>query len=177
MQTHSSVFAWRIPGTVEPGGLPSMGLHRVGHDWSDLAVAVAHGILVPWPGIELMTPVVEEQSLNHCTTREVLKHLLFTNEFLLCSWSIRWLGCIPHEGLECWLHSDNNWWNVLIQRPESECLWTWKFWGQSLKLRNPSWTICDPIRQDQGPLFVKKRLKGDCKIALGELCRQEVPRP
>ena len=32
MATHSSVLAWRIPGTEEPGGLPSMGLHRVGHD-------------------------------------------------------------------------------------------------------------------------------------------------
>ena len=41
METHSSVLAWRIPGTGEPGGLPSMGSHRVGHDWSDLAAAVA----------------------------------------------------------------------------------------------------------------------------------------
>ena len=41
MATHSSVLAWRIPGTGEPGGLPSMGLHRVGHDWSDLAAAAA----------------------------------------------------------------------------------------------------------------------------------------
>ena len=41
MATHSSVLAWRIPGTVEPGGLPSMGLHRVGHHWSDLAAAAA----------------------------------------------------------------------------------------------------------------------------------------
>ena len=32
MATHSSVLTWRIPGTEEPGGLPSMGLHRVGHD-------------------------------------------------------------------------------------------------------------------------------------------------
>ena len=32
MATHSSVLAWRIPGTGEPGGLPSMGLHRVGHE-------------------------------------------------------------------------------------------------------------------------------------------------
>ena len=32
MATHSSVLAWRIPGRVEPGGLPSMGSHRVGHD-------------------------------------------------------------------------------------------------------------------------------------------------
>ena len=39
--THSSVLAWRIPGTKEPGGLPSMGLHRVRHDWSDLAAAAA----------------------------------------------------------------------------------------------------------------------------------------
>ena len=37
MTTHSSVLAWRIPGMAEPGGLPSMGSHRVGHDWSDLA--------------------------------------------------------------------------------------------------------------------------------------------
>ena len=41
MATHSSVLAWRIPGTGKPGGLPSMGSHRVGHDWSDLAAAAA----------------------------------------------------------------------------------------------------------------------------------------
>ena len=41
MATHSSVFAWRIPGTGEPGGLPSLGSHRVGHDWSALASAAA----------------------------------------------------------------------------------------------------------------------------------------
>ena len=39
MATHSSVLAWRIPGTAEPGGLPSMGSHRVGHDRSDAAAA------------------------------------------------------------------------------------------------------------------------------------------
>ena len=41
MATNSSVLAWRIPGTGKPGGLPSMGSHRVGHDWSDLAAAAA----------------------------------------------------------------------------------------------------------------------------------------
>ena len=41
MATHSSVLAWRIPGTGEPGGLPSMGSHRVRHDWSNLAAAAA----------------------------------------------------------------------------------------------------------------------------------------
>ena len=45
MATHSSVLAWRIPGTGEPGRLLSVGLHRVGHDWSDLAAAAAASIL------------------------------------------------------------------------------------------------------------------------------------
>ena len=43
MATHSSVLAWRIPGMGEPGGLPSMGSHGVGHDWSDFAAAAARG--------------------------------------------------------------------------------------------------------------------------------------
>ena len=42
MATQSTVLAWRIPGTGEPGGLPSMGSHRVGHDWSDLAAACTY---------------------------------------------------------------------------------------------------------------------------------------
>ena len=41
MTTHSSVLAWRIPRMAEPGGLPSMGSHRVRHDWSDLAAVAA----------------------------------------------------------------------------------------------------------------------------------------
>ena len=47
MATHSGVLAWGIPGTGEPGGLPSMGSHRVGHDWSDLAAFC----LIKWWGI------------------------------------------------------------------------------------------------------------------------------
>ena len=47
MATPFSVLAWRIPGTGEPGGLPSMGSHRVGHDWSDLAAAAA-AVLGPY---------------------------------------------------------------------------------------------------------------------------------
>ena len=46
MATHSSVLVWRIPGMGEPGGLSSLGLHRVGQDWNDLAAAaVLHS---PW---------------------------------------------------------------------------------------------------------------------------------
>ena len=44
MATHSSILAWRIPGTEEPSGLPSMGSRRVGHNWSNLAAAAAAGI-------------------------------------------------------------------------------------------------------------------------------------
>ena len=47
MATYSSVLACRIPGTGEPGGLPSMGSHRVGRDWSNLAAAAA---VVSWLG-------------------------------------------------------------------------------------------------------------------------------
>ena len=48
METHSSTFAWKIPWIEEPGRLQSMGLHRVGHDWSDLAAAAAAVILLAW---------------------------------------------------------------------------------------------------------------------------------
>ena len=44
MATHSSVLAWRIPGMGEPGGLPSKGSHRVGHDWSNLTAAAAEAL-------------------------------------------------------------------------------------------------------------------------------------
>ena len=44
MAIYSNILAWRIPGTEEPGGLPSMGLHRVGHDWSNLAAAAAAAV-------------------------------------------------------------------------------------------------------------------------------------
>ena len=45
MATHSSILAWRIPGTEEPGGLPSIGSHRVGHDWCELAAAAAKFVI------------------------------------------------------------------------------------------------------------------------------------
>ena len=57
MATHSSVLAWRIPGTGEPGGLPSMGSHRVGHDWSDLAAAAAAVTIVTWLEWLMLLPV------------------------------------------------------------------------------------------------------------------------
>ena len=49
MATHSSVLAWRIPGTWEPDGLPSMGSHRIRHHWSDLAAAAAASLTMQKP--------------------------------------------------------------------------------------------------------------------------------
>ena len=50
MATHSSILAWRMPGTEEPRGLPSMGSHRVGHDRSDLAVVATVSIYLKVSG-------------------------------------------------------------------------------------------------------------------------------
>ena len=55
MATHCSVLAWRIPGMGEPGGLPSMGSHRVRHDWSDLAAAAAFPASGSFPMSQLFT--------------------------------------------------------------------------------------------------------------------------
>ena len=62
---HSSVLAWRIPVTAEPGGLPSMGLHRVRHDWSNLAagaVASAYMKLLIFL-LEIFSPVCDSARL------------------------------------------------------------------------------------------------------------------
>ena len=64
MATHSSVLAWRIPGTGEPGGLPSMGTHRVRHDWCDLAVAAVWSLLNIQDYAEKLTENTCESSLQ-----------------------------------------------------------------------------------------------------------------
>ena len=74
MATYSSVLAWRIPGMGKPGGLPSMGSHRVGHDWSDLAAAAA----------------VIHSSHNSsfpANRTQILFRLCCSEYFLECSWS------------------------------------------------------------------------------------------
>ena len=86
MATHSSTLAWEIPWTAEPGGLQSMGLQRVGHDWTHyLVVPGLNGVLrifhcsiptlsfgmrdpVPQPGIEAWSPALGAQSLSCWTT-------------------------------------------------------------------------------------------------------------
>ena len=75
MATHSSVLAWRIPGMGEPGGLPSMGLHRVGHDWSDLAVAAAleKTLRVLWTARRSNYSILKEMSPDYSLEGLTLK--------------------------------------------------------------------------------------------------------
>ena len=73
MATYSSVLAWRIPGTGEPGGLPSMGSHRVRHNWSDLAAAVLYHIftqlLCCWNSTLLqLAQIVESYEVPWCSS-------------------------------------------------------------------------------------------------------------
>ena len=77
MATHSSILAWRIPGTGEPGGLPSMGSHRVGHDWSDLA-AVAATVEMLKSHIWLAATILSSASLQYslCLPLSSLAHAL-----------------------------------------------------------------------------------------------------
>ena len=58
MATHSSVLAWRIPGTEEPVELPTMGSHRVGHDWNDLLAAAAAAALRFWSSSNNTFPLI-----------------------------------------------------------------------------------------------------------------------
>ena len=76
MATHSSVLAWRIPGTGEPGGLPSMGSHRVGHDWSDLAAAAA--------GSNWLTLSRRYRAAHACGEKAMAPH------FSTLAWKISW---------------------------------------------------------------------------------------
>ena len=79
MATHSSVLAWRIPGMGEPGGLLSVGSHRVGHDWSDLAAAAAP-VYIPTsspPFLSILTNTCYLFDSSHSERREVILHSFY----------------------------------------------------------------------------------------------------
>ena len=79
MATHSSVLAWRIPGTGEPVGLSSMGSHRVGHDCRDLAAAAAnHHLNLPQVTIILLV-----EGLKYC---ENYQNVTQRHKMSQCCW-------------------------------------------------------------------------------------------
>ena len=89
MATHSSVLAWRIPRMGEPGGLPSLGLHRVGHDWSDLAAAA-----VGWWASLMVQMVKNPRSMQETWIlslgwKDPLEETMATHSSIL-AWRILW---------------------------------------------------------------------------------------
>ena len=97
MATHSSVLAWRIPGIWEPGGLPSMGSHRVGHDWSDLA-AEAAGWLCSQNIWSVKWAVSSRNSIRNLKNRSLYKTKIFffwhERHFKVCSSKLRMVNPI-----------------------------------------------------------------------------------
>ena len=94
MATHSRTLPWRIPGTGKPGGLPSMGSHRVGHDWSDLAAA--RGVIkdLVWPVSWTTRKCKKEEGLN---LRKFVVHGTLVSKHGWMSledfWTVEW--CYP----------------------------------------------------------------------------------
>ena len=85
MATHSSVLAWRIPETGEPGRLPSMGLHRVRQDWSDLAViysAVCLDLSIPGPTGPKKSPQCSPNKKGVCVSMCFPLKEMFDNQML-----------------------------------------------------------------------------------------------
>ena len=114
--SHSSVLAWRIPGTEEPGGLQSMGLQRVEHNWSDLAHRHTSPGTLPNPGTETVSqasPALAGGFFTTSATQEA--HTSYT-----CIWMFR--------GLRMWTHLQAfhlcPWSFVLAPYPGKPCLLT-----------------------------------------------------
>ena len=94
MATHSSVLAWRVPGTWEPGGLPSMGSHGVGHDWRDLAAAAMGGSYMVPPCCCLtwhnLSDCCSQFGKLLCLTQNLKNDIILEHE-----------GCVGKKGKEC----------------------------------------------------------------------------
>ena len=90
MATHSSVLAWRVPGTGEPGGLSSMESHRVGHDWSDLAAAAvaAYFYLVHFLSVGMYLSYSFLLSFLPSLLACVCVHLLSHVRFFVTLWTL-----------------------------------------------------------------------------------------
>ena len=91
MATHSSILAWRMPGSEEPSGLLSMGLHRVGHDWSDLAATAAvHklGSLVVQMVVKNL-PAMQETRIQSLGLEDSLEEEMAIQSSIL-AWRIPW---------------------------------------------------------------------------------------
>ena len=147
MATHSSVLAWKIPGMVEPGGLPSMGSHRVGHDWSDLVVAVAQRVKC--------LPAMWETWVRSPSRDHALEKVMASHSSTL-AWKIPWteepawpkaIGkqSIASKGPKLCFSSGHVWiWE--LDYKESWTLKNWCFWTVVLEKTIESPLDCKEIQ-------------------------------
>ena len=90
MATHSSVLAWRIPGTGEPGGLLSVGSHRVGHNWSDSAVSSNEHVseptsqVIPPPPLSPWCPYVSSRLCLYFCFADKIIYAIFVDSTHSC---------------------------------------------------------------------------------------------
>ena len=95
MATHSGVLAWRIPGIGELGGLPSMGSHRIEHDWSDLAAAAATCRERTTVDKIACSDALTPRSVNNgYVTAEIIYSTAHVHHRVL-AWSLTTLCCVP----------------------------------------------------------------------------------
>ena len=123
MATHSSVLAWRIPGMAGPGGLPSMGSHRVGHDWSDLAAAEAEvkpassheikrRLLLERNVMTNLDSIFKSRDITLPTKVHLVKAMVFPVVMCGCeSWTIKKAECRRIDAFELWC------WRRLFESP------------------------------------------------------------
>ena len=146
MATHSNVLAWRIPGTGEPGGLPSMGSHRVRHDWSDSAAVAAAADTTKdthWGGEELV------KGLNFLKRRQLYQA---AGSYPSCQLQkVQKKSLFPH-----WVDAQLS---PVDWRDERG---TWLRWGRSQKLDHLSEGAWKGLvewfcRQEEGPALQKGR--------------------
>ena len=152
MATNSSVLAWRIPGIGEPGELPSMGSHRVGHDWSDLAAAACQiewQTLFSWAPklLQMVTAAMklkDAYSLGEKSYDQPRQHFKeqrhyfankgpFSQSYGFSSSHV-WMWELNHQ--ESW--APKNWWTVMLDKTLKKVPWTTRRSNQSiLKEINP----------------------------------------
>ena len=107
MATHSSILAWRIPGIEEPSELPSMGSHRVGHDWSDLAAAAAAAAVKEWgDSVVDSIPMWLSDKESACQCRRHRRHGFYP-----------WVEKVP------WVGNVNPLWYSCLENPMDRGAW------------------------------------------------------
>ena len=117
MATHSSVLAWRVPGTGEPGGLPSLGSHRVRHDWSDLAAREQKGSRNTQTLIS-DAPETLSQGVS-VLKRNIAGSIDLIPSFYLVTWV--WFQLLGHQ------HTKSYWWLSLMERMFSREVARWSY--------------------------------------------------